>query len=33
LCQTAGMNADDTYAFLRGNAIVAFGLDRFEITR
>jgi predicted TIM-barrel fold metal-dependent hydrolase len=33
LCQTAGMNADDTYAFLRGNAIAAFGLERFGITR
>ena len=33
LCQTAGMNADDTYAFLRGNAIAAFGLERFGIAR
>ena len=33
LVPTAGMNAADTYAFLRGNAIEAFGLERFGITR
>lgn len=33
LCATAGMNADETYAFLRGNAIEAFGLERFGIDR
>ena len=32
LCQTAGMDAEE-YAFLRGNAIAAFGLERFGITR
>ncbi|CAN5596473.1 amidohydrolase family protein [soil metagenome] len=33
LCETAGMGAADTYAFLRGNAIEAFGLHRFGIER
>ncbi len=31
LCTTAGMNADEIYAFLRGNAIEAFGLKRFGV--
>ncbi len=31
LCENAGMNADEVYAFLRGNAIEAFGLSRFGI--
>jgi hypothetical protein len=33
LCDTAGMDEADTYAFLRGNAIEAFGLQRFGIER
>jgi len=33
LCENAGMGPADTYAFLRGNAIEAFGLERFGITR
>lgn len=32
LCVTAGMGADEIYAFLRGNAIAAFGLDRFGVS-
>ncbi|MEU8136497.1 amidohydrolase family protein [Streptodolium elevatio] len=32
LCEGAGMNADEVYAMLRGNAIRAFGLERFGIT-
>ena len=32
LCANAGMDADECYAFLRGNAIRAYGLDRFGIT-
>lgn len=32
LCTNASMNADEIYAFLRGNAIRAFGLERFGIT-
>jgi hypothetical protein len=31
LCEAAGMNSDEVYALLRGNAIRAFGLDRFGI--
>lgn len=30
--EIAGMNADECYAVLRGNAIKAYGLDRFGIT-
>ena len=33
LCDTAGMDEADTSAFLRGNAIEAFGLQRFGIGR
>ncbi|WTW99654.1 amidohydrolase [Streptomycetaceae bacterium NBC_01309] len=33
LCSNAGMDAEDTYRFLRGNAIKAFGLERFGITK
>lgn len=32
LCHTAGMDEADTHAFLRGNAIEAFGLERFGIS-
>lgn len=32
LCTNAKMTHDETYAFLRGNAIKAFGLERFGIT-
>lgn len=31
LCTNAGMDAADVYAFLRGNAIEAFGLKRFGV--
>lgn len=33
LCETAGMDEDEVWAFLRGNAIEAFGLARFGIAR
>lgn len=32
LCEGAGMNAEECYAFLRGNAIECYGLGRFGIT-
>lgn len=32
LCSNAGMDASEVYAFLRGNAIRAYGLERFGIT-
>ena len=32
LCSNAGMDADECRAFLRGNAIRCYGLDRFGIT-
>jgi hypothetical protein len=32
LCATAGMDADECDAFLRGNAIRCYGLDRYGIT-
>lgn len=32
LCEGAGMDADECYAFLRGNAIKAYGMERFGIT-
>src|SRR5699024_59069 len=32
LSPTAGMHAEETHASLRGNAIRAFGLERFGIT-
>ncbi len=32
LFAAAGMDADDCYAVLRGNAIAAYGLERFGIT-
>lgn len=32
LCEGADMNAEECYAFLRGNAITAYGLERFGIT-
>jgi hypothetical protein len=31
LCSEAGMNADECYQLLRGNAIRAYGLERFGI--
>ncbi|MCU0270383.1 MAG: amidohydrolase [Acidimicrobiales bacterium] len=33
LCANAGMDADECHAFLRGNAIHAYGLERFGITK
>jgi predicted TIM-barrel fold metal-dependent hydrolase len=33
LCAGAGMDADECYAFLRGNAIRCYGLERFGITK
>ena len=33
LCAGAGMDADECYAFLRGNAIECYGLERFGIAR
>jgi hypothetical protein len=32
ICAKAGLDADETYKLLRGNAIKAFGLDRLGIT-
>jgi len=32
ICAAAGLDAEETYALLRGNAITAFGLGRFGIT-
>jgi len=32
LCEGAGMNAQECYEFLRGNAIRCYGLERFGIT-
>jgi hypothetical protein len=32
LCEKAGMDADECYQFLRGNAIRAYGMERFGIT-
>lgn len=33
LCVEAGLDADETYRFVRGNAIECYGLQRFGITR
>jgi predicted TIM-barrel fold metal-dependent hydrolase len=33
ICRKAGLDDDETYKLLRGNAIRAFGLERFGITR
>jgi predicted TIM-barrel fold metal-dependent hydrolase len=33
ICTQAGLNEEETYKFARGNAIRAFGLERFGITR
>ena len=33
ICTEAGLDDDETYKFLRGNAIRAFGLERFGITK
>jgi hypothetical protein len=32
ICQQAGLNDDEIYKLARGNAIRAFGLERFGIT-
>jgi hypothetical protein len=32
LCEAAGLSAEERYKLFRGNAIVAYGLDRFGIT-
>jgi predicted TIM-barrel fold metal-dependent hydrolase len=32
ICTQAGLDADERYKLLRGNAITAFGLERFGIT-
>jgi predicted TIM-barrel fold metal-dependent hydrolase len=32
ICEQAGLSDDEVYKFMRGNAITAFGLDRFGIT-
>ena len=32
ICTQAGLNEDERYKLLRGNAITAFGLERFGIT-
>jgi hypothetical protein len=32
ICTQAGLTEEETYLFLRGNAIKAFGLERFGIT-
>jgi predicted TIM-barrel fold metal-dependent hydrolase len=33
LCEGAGMNAHECWQFLRGNAITAYGLERFGVTK
>ncbi|MDA3041000.1 MAG: amidohydrolase family protein [Actinomycetota bacterium] len=33
ICQKAGLNDDEIYALMRGNAIRAFGLERWGITK
>ena len=33
ICEKAGLNDEETYKFLRGNAIEAYGLQRFGITK
>jgi hypothetical protein len=33
ICQQAGLDDDEIYKLTRGNAIAAFGLERFGITR
>ena len=33
ICTQAGLNEEETYKFTRGNAIRAFGLERFGILR
>jgi hypothetical protein len=32
ICQQAGLDDDEIYKLARGNAIAAFGLERFGIT-
>ncbi len=33
ICTKAGLDDEETYKFLRGNAITAFGLERYGITK
>ena len=33
ICTQAGLNDEELYKLLRGNAITAFGLERFGITK
>ena len=33
ICSEAGLDEEETYKFIRGNAIRAFGLERFGITK
>ena len=33
ICSRPGLNEEETYKFIRGNAIHAFGLERFGITK
>ena len=33
ICENAGLNESEIYALMRGNAIRAFGLERFGITK
>ena len=33
ICENAGLDDDEIYALMRGNAIRGFGLERFGITR
>ena len=32
LCEQAGMNAEECHKLVRGNAIAAYGLERFGVT-
>src|SRR5262249_59076495 len=32
ICTNAGLDEDETYRLLRGNAVKAFGLERFGVT-
>jgi microsomal dipeptidase-like Zn-dependent dipeptidase len=33
ICTKAGLDDEEVYKFIRGNAIKAFGLERFGITK
>jgi hypothetical protein len=33
MCSRAGLTQEEIYRFVRGNAIRAFGLERYNITR